>query len=429
MALSDYTELEYIESTGSQFIGIDYIPKTLHTKYELGFMRTGISGYWNPIINSEEDVRFGIMCTIDGNNSSNYGQFHIGPAGRGNFKSVQFPISSNVKYDIVADKTGISLNGTKYSVSGVGDATGSWSTYINHRLTSSTSFSPEYSIGRWYYLKVYEDDNLIRNYIPARRKSDNVLGMYEILEDKFYINSGTGNFIAGPEVFDGSQLQQNLLQLQAELNIQNNELYNVFDNFLERTPYIELEYIKNSSTSTYIDTLIKGTSNIKAEIKIDRLSSTTGSQFFGAWNNSCIMGEVHKSRWDFYIGGTGTSNYKSIGSINDYPTTIIITISNTNLNIKNTSGAQLYNTTYNMGNWNTNLNIHLFGRNTSSGNANSEGIFNIYYCKIWDSNVLVRDLISVKRKSDDEICMYDKVTNQFFTNQGTGNFIAGPEVN
>ena len=74
MALSDYIQLEYIESTGSQFIALNYIPKTLHTKYELGFMRTGISGYWNPIINSEEDVRFGIMCTIDGNNSSNYGQ-------------------------------------------------------------------------------------------------------------------------------------------------------------------------------------------------------------------------------------------------------------------------------------------------------------------------------------------------------------------
>jgi len=39
---------------------------------------------------------------------------------------------------------------------------------------------------------------------------------------------------------------------------------------------------------------------------------------------------------------------------------------------------------------------------------------------------LVRHLIPVKRNSDDEVCMYDTVSATFFTNQGTGSFIAGP---
>ena len=51
----------------------------------------------------------------------------------------------------------------------------------------------------------------------------------------------------------------------------------------------------------------------------------------------------------------------------------------------------------------------------------------IYYLKMYESNSLVLDLIPVKDKND-VVCMYDKVSDTFFYNQGTGNFIAGPEV-
>ena len=51
----------------------------------------------------------------------------------------------------------------------------------------------------------------------------------------------------------------------------------------------------------------------------------------------------------------------------------------------------------------------------------------IYMCKIWDNNSLVRDFIPVL-DSNNVPCMYDKVTRQFFYNQGTGQFIAGPVI-
>lgn len=191
----EYVELEYLQSSGNQFISIDYIPKTLHTKYELGFMRLQANGTWNPIINSEEDVRFGMCCTRQ--NETNLGEFWVGPTS--NYKSVTFPVSDNVKYDIIADKTGISLNGTKYTIATPSDATGQWSTCINHRRTGATTFSSEYSIGRWYYLKVFEDDNLIKNFIPVIRKSDNAVCMYDKVSNTFFTNIGTGNFTAGPE--------------------------------------------------------------------------------------------------------------------------------------------------------------------------------------------------------------------------------------
>lgn len=44
----------------------------------------------------------------------------------------------------------------------------------------------------------------------------------------------------------------------------------------------------------------------------------------------------------------------------------------------------------------------------------------MYYCKIYDNDVLVRDFIPAVRDSDDKAGFYDLVTNQFFTNAGTG---------
>lgn len=40
----------------------------------------------------------------------------------------------------------------------------------------------------------------MRNFIPCYRRSDNVIGLYDLVENKFYTNAGTGNFLKGPDV-------------------------------------------------------------------------------------------------------------------------------------------------------------------------------------------------------------------------------------
>jgi len=52
----------------------------------------------------------------------------------------------------------------------------------------------------------------------------------------------------------------------------------------------------------------------------------------------------------------------------------------------------------------------------------------IYSSKIWDNDILVRNMVPAQRTSDSEIGMYDTVSKTFFTNAGTGTFTAGPEV-
>jgi hypothetical protein len=51
------------------------------------------------------------------------------------------------------------------------------------------------SVSRIYSCKLYNNGTLIRDYVPCCRKSDGKPGMYDLANDVFYVNAGTGEFI------------------------------------------------------------------------------------------------------------------------------------------------------------------------------------------------------------------------------------------
>ena len=71
--------------------------------------------------------------------------------------------------------------------------------------------------------------------------------------------------------------------------------------------------------------------------------------------------------------------------------------------------------------------LFLFAGNFNGGVGNATA-GKIYYCKLWQDKVLVRNLIPVRRNSDGVLGFYDTVDGEFLTNDGTGVFVAGPEV-
>ena len=54
--------------------------------------------------------------------------------------------------------------------------------------------------GKIFTFTIYEGDERKRHFIPAKRNSDNAVGMYDLVEHTFYPNLGTGSFTAGPEL-------------------------------------------------------------------------------------------------------------------------------------------------------------------------------------------------------------------------------------
>ena len=70
-------------------------------------------------------------------------------------------------------------------------------TLFAHNLGSDPT---QHSYYKNYGFKITEDGVLKRNFIPAKRNSDNVVGMWDTVTQTFFTNSGSGTFIAGPVV-------------------------------------------------------------------------------------------------------------------------------------------------------------------------------------------------------------------------------------
>lgn len=51
-----------------------------------------------------------------------------------------------------------------------------------------------------YSFKAYENELIVRDFVPCYRKSDGEAGLYELCENLFYPNDGTGEFVIGDEI-------------------------------------------------------------------------------------------------------------------------------------------------------------------------------------------------------------------------------------
>lgn len=182
--------------------------------------------------------------------------------------------------------------------------------------------------------------------------------------------------------------------------------------------YKELEYIESTGTQ-YIDTLINPTNNMSVDMTI-QLKTTGGDQkFFGSYGsgNGCQLG-VLGDKWRAGNGGWQISGQNSILATLD-KTRIAINGNTWTFNNEDLSFENLTITEYESS-------ILLCGVKYL-GNVFQYANIKVYYLKIYDNEILVRNMIPCYRKSDNEVGMYDTVNDEFYNNQGTGDFIAGPE--
>ena len=70
-----------------------------------------------------------------------------------------------------------------------------------YMFTTNISGSPGSFIkGKMYNVILYFNDEMVRSFIPCYRKSDNVAGAYDVINDVFYPSAGSDAFVAGPDL-------------------------------------------------------------------------------------------------------------------------------------------------------------------------------------------------------------------------------------
>lgn len=183
------------------------------------------------------------------------------------------------------------------------------------------------------------------------------------------------------------------------------------------TEYQEVEYIESTKDGgQYIDTGIVPNGTTKIILDFDFLDD------FVAYSGIIGKYESGKHFGAFFGGSDGYAQYfhgKSISSSSDFVRnkSYVLIISETEISC---SDAYFY---YSRTSFNSNFTLRLFGYSNTETLAWRVREF------IWYENELLKGhFIPCYRISDNEIGMYDLVTNTFFTNSGTGTFLKGADV-
>lgn len=182
---NDYQRLEYIESTGTSYIntGTKFNPETDSCK-----------------------------LTFKGNDMSNNGMMLASNGGK-YFWLYYYSAGINVYADNGSGQqnvAGITRDLNKHSVEWRGkhsyfDGTDKGTLSNSYTETTNNIWLFSYGSngypfkGRIYYAEICRSGVLNRVFIPAKRKSDGAVGMYDLVNSVFYQSNNTA-FIAGPEI-------------------------------------------------------------------------------------------------------------------------------------------------------------------------------------------------------------------------------------
>lgn len=375
-----HNELKWIESTGTQYIDSGFIPNQ-DTRLVGEFEATSMRNYRFP---------FGVRTSTTTNAFAvasgltqvfyNYGTTFAFANYSNTYERMVIDANKNVATFTGSETVTISLAAQTF--------TAEYNLLVGSYMSGG---NPGGDVDGWagktFYTQIYDNGTLVRDYIPDMLDSGEV-GLYDMVEGKFYPNAGTGVFLAGPR--------------RVELP----------------EGFTQVEYIESSGTQ-YIDTLVPhavaSKTVLSAELEFTSVSSAyqimgfTGNTGSGIgleksawWKASSIPAASVGTRYSIEFGVEGTNSYYTVNGV-----TANIARSTTNFT----------------------SNLFLFASLNSAG----ETTMNYYcYCKLYGARVLVdgvlvRDFVPCKNPSG-AYGLYDMVNGQFYGNVGSGAFTYGDIV-
>lgn len=375
---SGLVELEYIKPNSTQYINTQFIP-TGNTRVIFTF---------EPTVADNQALYTGGRTAASGTDTKTFSAFYISKAIRrdyyGTSKTTTTTYDVNTKITVDANKNTTLINNSSV----LANFTLNTSTtsimpiilFIAANQTSSTSAIQTSGSGaqyKFYSCKIYDNGTLVRDFVPAKRISDDKCGLWDKVNFKFYTDENGGNFTAGAE-------KTAIAAIGASI-----------------------EYLEATGTQ-YLDTGITVNKNDNKELimscQLDNDGTYAGANGYMQYQAS-ITGGAKGILKISYKNNIETIYFNDVLKLTKDWTSAY---SGTNVKLGIFKLGETNNTWYNSSAWQT-------GK--------------LYYYKLYDNGTLIRDFIPVKRISDNEYGLWDKVNKVFYKNAGTGTFTGGPAVN
>ena len=416
--VSGYSDLEFLDTSGSQRIETDFKPQDsdvveMGVKFHSGSAATQM-----------------LWCDRSGNTAANTfsaarisGVFRFDRSNSTSMTGTRHEAADGVAYDIVADySTGVcTVNGEDAATMSDLDP------YVlptNLMLFASFTISSgaisgikNYADLRFYYFKVTRGGTLVAHFVPVLRQKDGMVGVYDRVKGKFYANANTSGspFTAGTAEITNSATGD-----PAELRI------NV------APTYQELEYIQPTG-SEFIETDYTPTWDDRVEMKFN-FTTVSANQFLfcsrttsGTYFGTVILktsGDAVTYRYFRFDHGSKQGSFKTYEVLADTDYVVVADGANRSLSV---NGETLG--TVDSSSCTPQVPFQLFATGYNSGGAtNNWSRGKCYYFKVYDSGDALKVDMVPARNRDGAYGMYDKVGGKFypsasktaFTAHGTG---------
>ena len=307
----EYTQVDYIESSGTQYIDTGYTISTLGQQYKalIDCQYTNLPTSNKILIASDVNAWCGA--------TSNY--YGVG--------------GEYVSNTLVTERALIDVSFGSQTIFKINNET--ITKPIVNQLGNVILFgiNPYYSNVKIFSCKLYNASNtLVRDLIPCYRNSDNEIGMYDLVNNQFYTNAGTGTFTKGNDATPNPQYPQTIHTISGDntLTICGKNLFNqnmllsgtnitfngeyyvgtisnytnsfyrtnpLMENFKENTQYtISLNTYLGGSATSYVRVLY--TDNTDNNITINNTTPTTKTFTTTAGKT------ISKIYLTYYDGGT-----------------------------------------------------------------------------------------------------------------------------
>ena len=214
----EYSALDYLVTSGSQYVLTEFKPECtdkVETKVSFTTVGTSTQFLWCDRTASGGSDRFsgGIVG----------GKYRF-DRRNANYDSNTLP-DANTITTVVADYGTGSCLVDDTSVAMMSNYESLYETATNILLFAAFELKEgkiaslgSYAKIRFYYFKIYGRDKTLKcDIVPAKRESDGVIGLYDRVAKKFYLNNGTGSFSPG-DVSTPMTYQGDIRELHVKIN-------------------------------------------------------------------------------------------------------------------------------------------------------------------------------------------------------------------
>lgn len=301
-----YDKLEYIESSGTQYVDTGFKPNQ-DTRIVMNAKVLNVSG------NNTSGFLFGSGYPVQQNGFEAY-------AFSGAFSAVYNGVHVNGGSVSVGDVLLVDFNKNKCKVTRNGsdfyENTFTYTSFVspvNLTLLMLPRQSKYYGVCELYSCQIYDNGNLIRDYVPAKLP-DGSIGLIDKLTDEFYPNMGTGTFIAGPVAKEEIPPRKVTVDLIPPMTGEKTEDFT-----------IEYSVVDDAETETfevveYIDDVESRSLSVVANERVSSLIESTGMGD-GLHTFMLIVDGTVEVEYSFHVNNTTAKVEATELSIN-MPTTV-----------------------------------------------------------------------------------------------------------